>query len=60
MFKGSFTVTEGDFLPDGTPEVGSFVHVEKSQFYQHKLDLIFTGSKLAQNYLHNEVFLLEG
>jgi hypothetical protein len=42
------------------PEVGSFVHVEKSQFYQHKLDLIFTGSRLAQSYLQNEVYLLEG
>ena len=60
VFKGAFTVTDGDFLPDGTPEVGSFVHIEKSMLYQHKLDLIFTGSRLAPSYLHNEVFLLEG
>lgn len=41
-------------------EPGSFVHVEKSHFYQHKLDLLLAGSKLSPSYLHNEVFLIEG
>ena len=60
VFKGEFVVLEGDFLPQGAVQIGSYVHVQKSRFYQHKLDLIFTGSELAPKYLHNEVFLLEG
>ena len=60
VFKGEFVVTSGDFLPHGAVQMGSYVHVQKSRFYQHKLDLIFAGSSLAQKYLHNEVFLLEG
>ena len=60
VFKGEFVVMEGDFLPHGAVQIGSYVHVQKSRFYQHKLDLIFTGSPLAAKYMHNEVFLLEG
>ena len=60
VFRGMFTVTEGDYLPAGVAEIGSYVHIEKARFYQHKLDLVFTGSPLAQKYVHNEVFLLEG
>ena len=60
VFRGTFTVTEGDFLPQGVAEVGSYVHIEKSRFYQHKLDLVFNGSPLASKYVHNEVLLLEG
>lgn len=60
VFKGEFIVLEGDFLPQGAVQIGSYVHVQKSRFYQHKLDLIFSGSVLATKYLHNEVFLLEG
>ena len=60
VFKGEFVVLEGDFLPQGAVQIGSYVHVQKSRFYQHKLDLIFSGSILATKYLHNEVFLLEG
>ena len=60
VFKGEFVVLEGDFLPQGAVQIGSYVHVQKSRFYQHKLDLIFAGSDLAPKYLHNEVFLLEG
>lgn len=40
-------------------EEGSTIQTEKARFYQHKLDLLLTGSKLAQSYLHNEVFLIE-
>jgi hypothetical protein len=47
-------------LPDGVAEAGSFVHGKKSSFYQHKLDLVISGSELSQRYLQNEVFLLEG
>jgi len=60
VFKGEFVVVEGDFLPQGAVQIGSLIHVQKSRFYQHKLDLIFSGSSLATKYLHNEVFLLEG
>ena len=60
VFKGEFIVTEGDFLPQGAVQIGSYVHVQKSRFYQHKLDLVFTGSSLKDQYVHNEVFLLEG
>lgn len=60
VFRGQFTVSEGDYLPRGVAEVGSYVHIEKSRFYQHKLDLVIAGSPLADSYLHNEVFLLEG
>ena len=60
VFRGSFTVTDGDYLPEGVAEIGSYVHIEKARFYQHKLDLVFNGSPLASKYVHNEVFLLEG
>lgn len=60
VYHGKFRVNSGDFLPEGIPEVGSYIHLEKSRFYQHKLDLILTGSPLATAYKHNEVFLLEG
>ncbi|TRY68657.1 hypothetical protein TCAL_02473 [Tigriopus californicus] len=60
VFRGQFTVSDGDYLPRGVAEVGSYVHIEKSRFYQHKLDLVIAGSPLANSYLHNEVFLLEG
>lgn len=60
VFKGEFVVLEGDFLPQGAVQIGSYVHVQKARFYQHKLDLIFAGSNLATKYLQNEVFLLEG
>ncbi len=40
-------------------EEGNIIQTEKARFYQHKLDLLLTGSKLAQSYLHNEVFLIE-
>ena len=60
VFKGEFIVTEGDFLPQGAVQIGSYVHVQKSRFYQHKLDLVFSGSNLKDSYVHNEVFLLEG
>ena len=60
VFRGTFTVTEGDYLPEGVAEIGSYVHIEKARFYQHKLDLVFNGSPLAPKYVHNEVFLLEG
>ena len=60
VFRGTFTVTDGDYLPEGVAEIGSYVHIEKARFYQHKLDLVFNGSPLAPKYSHNEVFLLEG
>ncbi len=60
VYKGEFVVLEGDFLPQGAVQIGSYVHVQKSRFYQHKLDLVFAGSALSKSYLHNEVFLLEG
>ena len=60
VFRGKFRVTEGDFLPEGIPEAGSYVHVEKTRFYEHKLDLVFAGSPLAHSYIANEVFVLEG
>ena len=60
VFKGEFIVKEGDFLPQGAVQIGSYVHVQKSRFYQHKLDLVFSGSSLKDQYVHNEVFLLEG
>ena len=47
-------------MPEGVAEIGSYVHIEKARFYQHKLDLVFNGSPLSQKYVHNEVFLLEG
>ena len=47
-------------MPEGVAEIGSYVHIEKARFYQHKLDLVFNGSPLAPKYVHNEVFLLEG
>ena len=34
VYRGSFTVTEGDYLPAGVAQVGSYVHIEKSRFYQ--------------------------
>ena len=60
VFRGSFTVLEGDFLPEGVAEAGSYVHQTKSAFYQNKLDLVIAGSDLSQRYLQSEVFLLEG
>ena len=60
VFRGMFTVTEGDVLPEGEVEIKSFLHKEKSKFYQHKLDLVFNGSPLSSRYVFNEVFLLEG
>lgn len=51
---------EGDFLPEGVAEAGSYVHQTKSAFYQNKLDLVIAGSDLSQRYLQSEVFLLEG
>ncbi len=61
VFKGSFVVEAGDGLDEVGPiQIGSYAHVQKSRFYQHKLDLIFSGSPAATKYLYNEVFLLEG
>ena len=60
VFRGTFVVTGGDYLPEGVAEIGSYVHIEKARFYQHKLDLVFNASPLSQKYVHNEVFLLEG
>ena len=60
VYNGRFQVVDGDFLPEGPVEPGSYTHIEKARFYQHKLDLVFSGSALSKNYLHNEVFLLEG
>ena len=60
VFRGSFTVLEGDFLPEGVAEAGSYVHETKAAFYQNKLDLVISGSELSQRYLQSEVFLLEG
>ena len=31
VFKGEFVVLEGDFLPQGAVQIGSYVHVQKSR-----------------------------
>ena len=46
VYRGSFTVTEGDYLPAGVAQVGSYVHIEKSRFYQ--VQCIRTGSRKSQ------------
>ncbi len=61
VFRGRFRVLSGDFLPAGPPpEPGSHAHKQKAGFYQHKLDLVMSGSPLAREYVRSEVFLVEG
>ena len=60
VFRGKFLVRSGDFIPEGVAEAGSYIHDEKSKFYGHKIDLVMSGSRVAKQYMHSEVFLLEG
>ena len=70
VYRGSFTVTEGDYLPAGVAQVGSYVHIEKSRFYQVQGQgnlkdptllvsgqcLISWGDKRNALHLHNSFF----
>ncbi|XP_040566515.1 uncharacterized protein [Lepeophtheirus salmonis] len=66
IFGGQFTVIKGDSMPKYETGFqrrpvgpGHHIHGDKAKFYQHKLDLIFSGSEIAESYLRNEVFLVE-
>ena len=52
VFKGEFIVLEGDFLPQGAVQIGSYVHVQKSRFYQQ-------AEKHATSNKHNKKHVVQ-
>ena len=54
VFRGNF------FVSKKTSNASNAVfNLPDVKVFQHKLDVIVSGSSLAKSYLHNEVFLIE-